>query len=116
MAQPSTVAGFPLACHAEAYASPARTEVMSILQTQPDAKEVCVKKVYPLRFAGDPSQEKYDQLFQLAQRFDAQVERTAPLGKRHRRLRGFLGVPNASCWQNHLRCCIHTWVIQLYGS
>src|SRR2546429_631415 len=39
MAQPSTVAGFPLACHAEAYASPARTEVMSILQTQPDAKE-----------------------------------------------------------------------------
>jgi len=40
MAQPSTVAGFPLACHAEAYASPARTEVMSILQTQPDAKEV----------------------------------------------------------------------------
>ena len=63
MAQPSTVAGFPLACHAEAYASPARTEVMSILQTRPDAKEVCVKKVYPLRFAGDPSQEKYDQLF-----------------------------------------------------
>ena len=80
MAQPSTVAGFPLACHAEAYANPARTEVMSILQTQQDAKEVCVKKVYPLRFAGDPSQEKYDQLFQLAQRFDAQVERTAPLG------------------------------------
>jgi hypothetical protein len=59
---------------------PARTEVMSILQTQPDTKEVCVKKVYPLRFAGDPSQEKYDQLFQLTQRFDAQVERTAPLG------------------------------------
>ena len=47
MAQASTVAGFPLACHAEAYASPARTEVMSILQTQPDAKEVCVKKVFP---------------------------------------------------------------------
>ena len=56
MAQPSTVAGFPLACHAEAYANPARTEVMSILQTQPDAKEVCVKKVYPLRYADDPSQ------------------------------------------------------------
>jgi hypothetical protein len=25
----------------------------------PDAKEVCVKKVYPLRFADDPSHEKY---------------------------------------------------------
>ena len=63
MAQPSTVAGFPLACHAEAYASPARTEVMSILQTQPDAKEVCVKKVYRLRFAGDPSQENTTSYF-----------------------------------------------------
>ena len=63
MAQPSTVAGFPLACHAEAYASPARTEVMSILQTQPDAKEVCVKKVYPLRFAGDPSRKNTTSYF-----------------------------------------------------
>jgi uncharacterized oxidoreductase len=39
-------------------------EVMSILKSQPDVKEVCVKKVYPLRFAGDPSQEKYEQFFE----------------------------------------------------
>jgi uncharacterized oxidoreductase len=39
-------------------------EVMSILKSQPDAKEICVKKVYPLRFAGDPSEEKYEQFFQ----------------------------------------------------
>jgi uncharacterized oxidoreductase len=39
-------------------------EVMSILKSQPDAKEICVKKVYPLRFAGDPSQEKYEQFFE----------------------------------------------------
>jgi uncharacterized oxidoreductase len=38
-------------------------EVMSILKGQPDANELCVKKVYPLRFAGDPSQEKYEQFF-----------------------------------------------------
>jgi uncharacterized oxidoreductase len=37
---------------------------MSILQTQPDVKEICVKKVYPLRFAADGSQEKYEQFFQ----------------------------------------------------
>jgi uncharacterized oxidoreductase len=39
-------------------------EVMSILQSQPDAKEVCVKKVYPLRFAAEQGQEKYEQFFQ----------------------------------------------------
>jgi uncharacterized oxidoreductase len=38
-------------------------EVMSILQSQPDAKEICVKKVYPLRFAGEPDQKKYEQFF-----------------------------------------------------
>jgi uncharacterized oxidoreductase len=38
--------------------------VMSILQTQSDAKEICVKKVYPLRFAADSGQEKYEQFFQ----------------------------------------------------
>ena len=38
-------------------------EVMSILKSQPDAKEICVKKVYPLRFAADGGQEKYDQFF-----------------------------------------------------
>ena len=36
---------------------------MSILKNEPEAKEICVKKVYPLRFAGDLSQEKYEQFF-----------------------------------------------------
>ena len=39
-------------------------EVMSILETQPDAKEICVKRVYPLRFAGEPDQKKYEQFFE----------------------------------------------------
>jgi len=39
-------------------------EVMSILKTQPDAKEICVKKVYPLRFAAEGGQEKYESFFQ----------------------------------------------------
>jgi uncharacterized oxidoreductase len=37
--------------------------VMSILQSQPDAKEICVKNVYPLRFAGEPDQKKYESFF-----------------------------------------------------
>jgi uncharacterized oxidoreductase len=39
-------------------------EIMSILKSQPDAKEICVKKVYPLRFAAEQGQEKYDDFFQ----------------------------------------------------
>jgi uncharacterized oxidoreductase len=39
-------------------------EVMSILKGQPDVKEVCVKKVYPLRFAAEGGQEKYEQFFE----------------------------------------------------
>jgi uncharacterized oxidoreductase len=39
-------------------------EVMSILKSQPDAKEVCVKRVYPLRFAAEGGQEKYEQFFE----------------------------------------------------
>jgi uncharacterized oxidoreductase len=39
-------------------------EVMSILKGQPDAKEICVKTVYPLRFAAEGGQEKYDQFFE----------------------------------------------------
>jgi uncharacterized oxidoreductase len=39
------------------------SEVMSILKSQPDAKEICVKKVYPLRLAAEGGQEKYDQFF-----------------------------------------------------
>ncbi len=37
---------------------------MSILKNQPDAKQVCVKKVYPLRFAAEQGQEKYENFFQ----------------------------------------------------
>jgi uncharacterized oxidoreductase len=36
---------------------------MGILKSQPDAKEVCVKKVYPLRFSAEGGQEKYEQFF-----------------------------------------------------
>ena len=39
-------------------------EVMSILKSQPDAKEICVKRVYPLRFAAEGGQEKYESFFQ----------------------------------------------------
>ena len=39
-------------------------EVMDILKTQPEAREICVKKVYPLRFAASEGQEKYEQTFQ----------------------------------------------------
>jgi uncharacterized oxidoreductase len=38
-------------------------EVMSILQSQPDVKEVCVKKVYPLRFSAEHGQQKYEEFF-----------------------------------------------------
>jgi uncharacterized oxidoreductase len=38
-------------------------EVMSIFQSQPDAKEVCVKKVYPLRFSAEHGQQKYEEFF-----------------------------------------------------
>jgi uncharacterized oxidoreductase len=39
------------------------TEVMEILQTQPKAKEICVKRVYPLRFAAEQGQTKYEEQF-----------------------------------------------------
>lgn len=38
-------------------------EVMDILKTQPEATEICVKRVYPLRFAADGGVEKYGQVF-----------------------------------------------------
>ena len=38
-------------------------ETMDILQTQPEATEICVQKVYPLRFAADGGREKYEQTF-----------------------------------------------------
>jgi uncharacterized oxidoreductase len=39
-------------------------EVMEILSTQPDAKEILVKNVYPLRFAGDFNSEKFYDSFE----------------------------------------------------
>ena len=38
-------------------------ETMDILQTQPDATEICVQKVHPLRDAAEGGQEKYGQVF-----------------------------------------------------
>ncbi len=40
------------------------SEVMDILTNQPEAKEILVKKVQPLRFAGDFNAEKFDQFFE----------------------------------------------------
>lgn len=37
-------------------------EVMEILKTQPEAQEICVKRVYPLRFAAE--QGKYGEMFE----------------------------------------------------
>jgi uncharacterized oxidoreductase len=38
-------------------------ETMNILKTQPDVKEICVQRVYPLRFAEAEGKEKYEQMF-----------------------------------------------------
>jgi uncharacterized oxidoreductase len=35
-------------------------EVMEILKTQPETKEICVKRVHPLRYAAEAGREKYD--------------------------------------------------------
>ncbi len=39
-------------------------EAMSILKSQPDVKEVCVKKVHPLRFSAEQGQQKYEEFFE----------------------------------------------------
>ena len=39
-------------------------EVMEILRTQPDAKEICVRRVDPLRYAGGLDPAKCDEMFQ----------------------------------------------------
>lgn len=38
-------------------------EVMEILATQPEAMEICVKRVYPLRFSAEKGQAEYEKLF-----------------------------------------------------
>lgn len=40
------------------------SEVMDLFKTQPDANEICVKRVHPLRFAAEGGQEKYEQVVQ----------------------------------------------------
>jgi uncharacterized oxidoreductase len=40
------------------------SEVMGILRTQPDVREILVKKVHPLRFAASEGQERYEVVFQ----------------------------------------------------
>ncbi len=39
-------------------------EVMDILRTQPDSKEILVKKVYPLRYAGEFNTERFYSFFE----------------------------------------------------
>jgi len=39
-------------------------EAMSILKSQPDVKEICVEKVYPLRFSAEQGQQKYEEFFE----------------------------------------------------
>lgn len=38
-------------------------EVMEILKTQPEATEICVTRVYPLRFASEQGHARYDEAF-----------------------------------------------------
>jgi uncharacterized oxidoreductase len=38
-------------------------EVINIIKTQPNATEILVERVKPLRFAGSNGQEKYDAFF-----------------------------------------------------
>ena len=39
-------------------------EAMAILKSQPDVKEICVNKVYPLRFSAEHGQQKYEEFFE----------------------------------------------------
>lgn len=53
-------------------------EVMGILRTQPDAREICVQRVYPLRFAEEQGQPKYAEFFN---RFNDQVMAASRAGE-----------------------------------
>jgi uncharacterized oxidoreductase len=53
-------------------------EVMEILRMQPDAREICVQRVYPLRFAEEQGQEKYAEFFN---RFNDQTMAAARSGR-----------------------------------
>jgi uncharacterized oxidoreductase len=39
-------------------------EVMHLLATQPEANEILVERVYPLRFAGDFDAKKFESFFE----------------------------------------------------
>jgi uncharacterized oxidoreductase len=39
-------------------------EVMEILGSEPDVREICVQRVNPLRYAAEPGQAKYEEFFQ----------------------------------------------------
>ena len=39
------------------------SEAVSILRDHPEQKEILVQRVYPLRFAAEPGQQKYDEFF-----------------------------------------------------
>lgn len=36
---------------------------MEILEKRPEAKEICVKRVYPLRYSAERRQAKYEEMF-----------------------------------------------------
>lgn len=40
------------------------SEVMQILRTHPNSTEICVQRVFPLRFAAEQGQSKYEEVFQ----------------------------------------------------
>jgi uncharacterized oxidoreductase len=40
------------------------SEVMHILATQPEANEILVERVYPLRFAGDLDAKQFESFFE----------------------------------------------------
>jgi len=50
---------------------------MDILKTQPDATEICVKRVHALRFAADGGVKQYEQTFQG---FNAAMSASAKAG------------------------------------
>jgi uncharacterized oxidoreductase len=38
-------------------------EVMQIIRSRPDTTEICVQRVFPLRFAAEQGQSKYEEIF-----------------------------------------------------
>ena len=57
-------------------------EVMEILEKQPEAKEICVKRVYPLRFSAEQGRAKYGRCLTAS---TAPWRRVRPSGRRVKR-------------------------------